>query len=212
MLECLIGFRCVTGCHSLHRIFGSTFLPTSGSRQASSSGNTATLSSLARHTNSVAYLSCPLRVNLNAVVVQQRRGATRFLCKCRYTGILTPQWPPCTCDLQSTVIACVSVVCCVRDSTRTQFLHASAITDHRIHSFEAHPSQRSTAAAALQASLAARLHGKLCETSFRTHLLDLCLSFCADGARAKPHLLALVTGFFVAHTVFTAVCSLVRGS
>ena len=51
------GFRRMTGWHSFHRIFGSAFLPTSGSRQASSSGNTATLSSLARHTISLACLS-----------------------------------------------------------------------------------------------------------------------------------------------------------
>ena len=173
----------VTDCHSFHCIFGSTFLPTSGSQQTSNSGNTATLSSLARHTISLACLSvclysqdthkfgglssCPSRVNLNAVVVQQRRAATRLLCNCQDTGTLTPQWPQCACDLQSTVIACVSVFFGVRHSTRTQFLHASAFADHRIH---AHPSQRSTAAAALQASLAARLHGKLCEIPFKTHL------------------------------------------
>ena len=68
-------------------------------------------------------VSCPLRVNLNAVVVQQRRATTRLLCYCPDTGIM-PQWPPCACDLLSTVIACVSVFFCVRHSTRTQFLHA----------------------------------------------------------------------------------------
>ena len=103
-------------------------------------------------------------------MVQQRRAAARLLCNCQDTGILTLQWPPCACDLQSTVVACVSVFFCVRHSTRTQFLHASAGTDHRIHSFQAHPSQRSTAAAALQASLAARLHGNLCEIPFKGHL------------------------------------------
>ena len=62
------------------------------------------------------------------VVVQQRRAATRLLCYCQDRGILTPQWPPCACDLQSTVIACVSVFFCVRHSTRTQFF--ARMSDH----------------------------------------------------------------------------------
>ena len=66
-------------------------------------------------------------------------------------------------------LLCISVVFCVQHSTRTQFLHASAITDHRIHSFQAHPSQRSTAAA-LPVAGAARLHGKLCEYIFSASL------------------------------------------
>ena len=57
---------------------------------------------------------------------------------------------------------------------------------------QANSSQRSTAAAAPTAAGAARPHCKLCVCSFKTHLLDLCLSSCADGARqihmvcAKP--------------------------
>ena len=43
--------------------------------------------------------------------------------------------------------------------------------------------KRSTAAAAIPAAGAARPHGKLCALSFKTHLLDLFLSLCADGAR-----------------------------
>ena len=221
VLECLNGFRCVTGCHSFHRIFGSTFYPKAdpGKPRAVQHGDlvisrkthnffglSLSLFYLARHeffggvsqsalirkTQIRWLVSCPLRVNFNAVVVQQRRAATRLFCNCQGTGIFTPQWPPCTCDLQSTFIACVSDVFCVWHSTRTQFLHASAITDHRIHSFEAHPSKRSTGAAALQASLAARLHGKLCETSCKTHLLDLFVFISADRANqirvacAKP--------------------------
>ena len=148
VLDCLNGFRCAIGCHSFHRIFGSTFLPTSGSRQASSSGNMASISSRKTHNffglslslfnlaRQIRWLvSCPLRVNLHAVVVQQRRAATRLLYNCQDTSIFTLQRPPCTCDLQSAVIACVSVFFCFRHSTRTQFLHASAFTDHRILSF-----------------------------------------------------------------------------
>ena len=64
---------------------------------------TATLSSLARHTNSLACLSVCLiykhtqipGVNLHAVVVQQRRAARRLLCNCQDTSILTSQWPSC---------------------------------------------------------------------------------------------------------------------
>ena len=58
--------------------------------------------------------------------------------------------------------------------------------------FKQNTSQRSTAAAALPAAGAARPHGQLCVRSFKTHLLDLFLSLCADGARqvrmacAKP--------------------------
>ena len=89
---------------------------------------------LARHAQIRWLVSCPSRVIFNAVVVQQRRAATRLLCNCQDTGILTPQWPPCTCDLQSTVIACVSVFCCFWHSTRMPFMHATAFTDHRIHS------------------------------------------------------------------------------
>ena len=61
-------------------------------------------------------------------MVQQRRAAARLLCNSQDTSILTPQWPPCLCDLQSTTIACVSVFFCVRHSTRTQFF--TRMSDH----------------------------------------------------------------------------------
>ena len=59
-----------------------------------------------------------------ATAAPQRRAATRLLCNCQDTGILTPQWPPCAGDLQSTTIALSFRVQRVRHSTRTQFLHA----------------------------------------------------------------------------------------
>ena len=96
------------------------------------------------------------------------------------------------CFPQSLVIALYFGVFASGAPRARSFLHASVFTKHRIHSFYAHPSQRSTAAAALPAAGAARPHGKLCVLSFKTYLLDLFLSLCADGARqvrlvcAKP--------------------------
>ena len=118
-----------------HNFFGLSFSLSYQARHTNSL-DSLSLPYLARHTQIRWLVSCPLRVNLHAVVVQQRHAATRLLCNCQDTGILTPQWPPCTCDLQSTVIACVSVFLCFRRSTRTQFAHASVFTNHRIHSFK----------------------------------------------------------------------------
>ena len=124
MLEFLDGFRCVTGCHSFHRIFGSIFHPQAdpGKRW----------SLLARHTSRlVSFVDYPSQVNDGATAAPQRRAATRLLCNCQDTGTLTPQWPPCACDLQSTTIACVSVF--------------SASGTARARSFSTHERSRTTA-------------------------------------------------------------------
>ena len=81
-------------------------------------------------------ISAPRRRHGGATAAPQRRVATRLLCNCQDTRILTSQWPPCTCESCCRVssLLSISVFFCVRHSTRTQFLHAPAITDHRIHS------------------------------------------------------------------------------
>ena len=72
----------------------------------------------------------------------------------------------------------------VRYSTRTQFLHAWAITYHRIHSL-AHQSQRSTTAAALSAT-DATWQGQSCSCyCFKIHQTDLLLCFCTESQTSK---------------------------
>ena len=148
LLQCFSSYEsCVTGCHSFHLDW--TLLHTSGSLQASNHDRTASV--LARHTSWRRRSAERLH---GSFVTVKTHASLRLSGHC------------------ARVNRCFSVFFfCVRHSTRTQFLHASGITDHRIHSVQAHPSQRSTAAAGLQASLAARLHGKLCEISFKTHFL-----------------------------------------
>ena len=104
----------MTGCHSFHRVFGSTFHP-----QADPGKPRITIARQAlvstRKTHESFGLFCRLPITSQyprhdgATAAPQRRAATRLLWYCQDTGILTPQWPPCACDLQSTAIACVSV-------------------------------------------------------------------------------------------------------
>ena len=150
LLQCFSSHEsCVTGCHSFHRILGSTFLHTSGSRQASSHDRTASVglfsqdtrvgwSLLARHTSWLVSSQLPITSQYpRPTAAPQRRAASRLLCNCQDTRILTSQWPSCTCESFCRVspLLCISVFFCVRRSTRTQFLHAPAFRDDRIHSF-----------------------------------------------------------------------------
>ena len=103
-----------------------------------------------------------------ATAAPQRRAATRLLCNCQDTGILTPQWPPCACDLQSTTIACVSVF--------------SASGTARARSFRTHERSRTTESTVFEhihhkdrrqlqlfQRLALRRPGELFVTSVNTH-------------------------------------------
>ena len=130
VLECLDGFRCVTGCHSFHRIFGSIFHPQPDPGKPRITIARQALVSI-RKTHESFGLFCGLPItgqyprHDGATAAPQRRAATRLHCNCQDTGILTPQWPQCACDLQSTVIASVSVFFCVRHSTRAVFARIS---------------------------------------------------------------------------------------
>ena len=104
LLECLNGFisheSSVTGSHLFHRFFGSTFLPTSGSRQASSQDRTASVglshdtrvcwSLLTTHNKSI---SAPRRSR----TAEQLHGPALGVSP--GTHILASRWPPCMCEL-----------------------------------------------------------------------------------------------------------------
>ena len=166
LLQCFSSHEsCVTGCH-FTAFFGSTFLHTSGSRQASNHDRTASVGLFSQDTRVCwSLLDNPPQVNICATTAARRRRSAEHQ-HGSFATVKTHASSRLSGHRARVNLFAESRHCFV---FRCSFSSGTA----RARSFSAHPSQRSTAAAALQASLAARLHGKLCEISFKTHLLGL---------------------------------------
>ena len=80
-LQCFSSHEsCVTGCHSFHRFFGSTFLHTSGSRQASNHDRTASASLFLQDTRVCwSLLDYPSQFNIRATTAPRRRRCAEQL-------------------------------------------------------------------------------------------------------------------------------------
>ena len=156
LLQCFSSHEtCVAGYHSFHRMFGWNSLHTSGSRQASNHDRTASVGLFSQDTRVCwSLLGDPSQGNIRATTAPRRRRSAEQL-HGSFVSVKTHASSRLSGHRALVNFVAGSRHCfvcrwffCVRHSTRTQFLHASAITDHRIHSLQAHPSQRSTAAAA----------------------------------------------------------------